>query len=142
DTSVGSPDGDATRVLSTPAGLPRAAAPGSAGGAPDPGNPIGPMAATLPGGEGPSAPGSPVTYHQVGRYLIGERLGRGGMATVYKAHDPGIGRDVAIKFLHAQLCEDAEYRGRFLREARAAGGLAHPNIVTVFDVGEIDGRPY
>ena len=64
------------------------------------------------------------------------------MATVFKAHDPGIGRDVAIKFLHASLCEEPEYRARFLSEARAAGGLSHPNIVTVHDVGEIDGRPY
>ena len=79
---------------------------------------------------------------QVGRYRIHERLGRGGMATVFKAHDPGIGRDVAIKFLHASLCEEPEYRARFLSEARAAGGLSHPNIVTVHDVGEIDGRPY
>ena len=79
---------------------------------------------------------------QVGRYLIGERLGRGGMATVFRAHDPDIGRDVALKFLHATLCEDAEYHTRFLREARAAGGLSHPNIVTVHDVGEIEGRPY
>ena len=80
--------------------------------------------------------------HEVGRYRILERLGRGGMATVFKAHDPGIGRDVALKFLHASLCEDPECRVRFLREARAAGGLSHPNIVTVHDVGEIDGRPY
>ena len=79
---------------------------------------------------------------QVGRYLVLERLGRGGMATVFRARDPGIGRDVALKFLHASLCEDDEYRGRFLREARAAGGLSHPNIVTVHDVGEIEGRPY
>ena len=86
-------------------------------------------------------PGNPV-MRQVGRYLIGERLGRGGMATVFRAHDPDIGRDVAIKFLHATLCEDAEYHARFLREARAAGGLSHPNIVTVHDVGEIEGRPY
>ncbi|WP_280152278.1 protein kinase [Piscinibacter sp. XHJ-5] len=93
---------------------------------------------TLPGSPTATAP----AVRQVGRYLIQERLGRGGMATVFKAHDPGIGRDVAIKFLHATLCEDAEYRGRFLREARAAGGLSHPNIVTVHDVGEIEGRPY
>ena len=78
----------------------------------------------------------------VGRYRVGERLGRGGMASVFKAHDPSIARDVALKFLHASLCEDAECRGRFLREARAAGGLSHPNIVVVHDVGEIDGRPY
>ncbi len=71
-----------------------------------------------------------------------ERLGRGGMATVFRARDPDIGRDVAIKFLHASLCEDDEYRARFLQEARSAGGLSHPNIVVVHDVGEIDGRPY
>ena len=93
---------------------------------------------TLPGIARPGAP----EVRQVGRYLIGERIGRGGMATVFKAHDPDIGRDVAIKFLHATLCEDGEYHARFLREARAAGGLSHPNIVTVHDVGEIEGRPY
>jgi eukaryotic-like serine/threonine-protein kinase len=79
---------------------------------------------------------------QVGRYMIQSRLGRGGMATVYKAHDPSIGRDVAVKFLHASLAEDEDCRARFLREARAAGGLSHPNIVVVHDVGEIEGRPY
>jgi serine/threonine protein kinase/HAMP domain-containing protein len=96
---------------------------------------------TLPGGTQPTM-AMPAMVRQVGRYLIGERLGRGGMATVFKAHDPDIGRDVAIKFLHAALCEDPEYHSRFLREARAAGGLSHPNIVTVHDVGEIEGRPY
>ena len=95
-------------------------------------------AATLPGRTAADSE----TLQQVGRYRIHERLGRGGMATVFKAHDPGIGRDVAIKFLHASLCEEPEYRARFLSEARAAGGLSHPNIVTVHDVGEIDGRPY
>ena len=93
---------------------------------------------TLPGA---SQPGG-LAMRQVGRYLIGERLGRGGMATVFKAHDPNIDRDVAIKFLHATLCQDEEYHARFLREARAAGGLSDPNIVTVHDVGEIEGRPY
>ena len=93
---------------------------------------------TLPGTTQAGAP----AVRQVGRYVIQERIGRGGMATVFRAHDPQIDRDVAIKFLHASLCEDAEYRSRFLREARAAGGLSHPNIVTVHDVGEIEGRPY
>ena len=93
---------------------------------------------TLPGG---AAAGSSAVQ-QVGRYQIMEKLGRGGMATVFRARDPDIGRDVAIKFLHASLCEDAEYRARFLQEARSAGGLSHPNIVVVHDVGEIDGRPY
>ncbi len=91
---------------------------------------------TLPGG-------SPTEkMQQAGRYQILERIGRGGMATVFKAHDPTIGRDVAIKFLHASLCEGEDYRARFLQEARAAGGLSHPNIVIVHDVGEIEGRPY
>ena len=79
---------------------------------------------------------------QVGRYQVTDRLGRGGMASVYRATDPDIEREIAIKFLHASLCEDEEYRGRFVREARAAGMLSHPNIVTVHQVGEIDGRPY
>jgi eukaryotic-like serine/threonine-protein kinase len=79
---------------------------------------------------------------QVGRYRVQSRLGRGGMATVYRAHDPSIGRDVAIKFLHPSMSEDTECRVRFLRESRAAGGLSHPNIVVVHDVGEIEGRPY
>jgi eukaryotic-like serine/threonine-protein kinase len=91
---------------------------------------------TLPGG----TPAEKM--QQAGRYQILERLGRGGMATVFKAHDPTIGRDVAIKFLHASLCEGEDYRARFLQEARAAGGLSHPNIVIVHDVGEIEGRPY
>ena len=93
---------------------------------------------TLPSGTQTSE----VTVRQVGRYLIEGPIGRGGMASVFKAHDPGIGRDVAIKFLHASFCADEEYRARFLQEARAAGGLSHPNIVTVHDVGEIEGRPY
>lgn len=79
---------------------------------------------------------------QVGRYQILEKLGEGAMATVYKAYDPGIDRPLVIKFLHAELCRDGEYRMRFLHEGKAAGILSHPNIVTVFDVGEIENRPY
>ena len=93
---------------------------------------------TLPGGD----QSSDQLVQQVGRYQILERLGRGGMATVFRANDPTIGRDVALKFLHASLCEGEDYRARFLQEARAAGGLSHPNIVVVHDVGEIEGRPY
>ena len=108
-----------------------------------------PNAGTLPGRAGREAgtlptgqSASDAPMRQVGRYQIQGRLGRGGMATVYRAHDPSINRDVAIKFLHASLAEDDECRDRFLREARAAGGLSHPNIVVVYDVGEIEGRPY
>jgi serine/threonine-protein kinase len=128
--------------LSPPAAPTRAAAPAqppAVGASSAPATP--PRAAqklsTLPG-----AKPDDKQFTQVGRYRILEHLGRGGMATVYKAHDPSIGRDVAIKFLHASLSEDAECRTRFLREARAAGGLSHPNIVVVHDVGEIEGRPY
>ncbi len=83
--------------------------------------------------------GQPV---QVGRYEVLEPLGRGGMASVVRARDPALHREVAIKFLHADLCVEGECRTRFLREAKAAGRLSHPNIVVVHDVGEIDGRPY
>ena len=79
---------------------------------------------------------------EVGRYQVLEKLGEGAMATVYKAFDPSINRELVIKFLHANLCTTEEYRSRFLREAKAAGMLSHPNIVTIFDVGEIESRPY
>ncbi len=93
---------------------------------------------TLPIG----AKASAAEPQQVGRYQVSERIGRGGMASVFRAYDPGIDRVLAIKFLHSNYCEDEGYRARFLREARAAGMLSHPNIVTVYDVGEIHGRPY
>ena len=86
--------------------------------------------------------GAQPAFQQVGRYQILERIGRGAMATVYKAYDPEINRTLALKFLQPDLCVEEEHRSRFLREAKAAGGLSHPNIVTVFDVGEIQGRPY
>src|SRR4051812_40266698 len=70
------------------------------------------------------------SVQQVGRYRILELLGQGGMATVYNAFDPAIDRAIAIKFLHPSLCLDENYRGRFVREAKAAGVLAHPSIVT------------
>lgn len=79
---------------------------------------------------------------EVGRYQILEQIGQGGMATVYKAYDPKIDRTLAIKALREERCADAEYRQRFLREATAAGILSHPNIVTVYDVGEVENTPY
>ncbi|WP_431286621.1 protein kinase domain-containing protein [Roseateles chitinivorans] len=102
-----------------------------------------PSTGTLPGGAlAAKVASNEAPVRQVGRFQVLDRIGRGGMASVFKAHDPSIGRDVAIKFLHASLCEDEEYHARFLREARASGSLSHPNIVTVHDVGEVDGRPY
>jgi serine/threonine-protein kinase len=80
---------------------------------------------------------------QVGRYRVEGILGEGAMAVVYAGFDPGIERKVAIKCLHREVAADPAYRRRFLVEARAAGHLTHPHIVTVFDVGETDdGRSY
>jgi serine/threonine protein kinase len=77
-----------------------------------------------------------------GRYRIERSLGHGGMATVHLARDEELGREVAIKRLSEALSGDEIFRERFMREARTAAGLSHPNIVGVFDVGEEDGVPY
>jgi serine/threonine-protein kinase len=79
---------------------------------------------------------------KIGRYeLIGE-LGRGGMATVYRAHDPRFKRDVAVKLMPAALLSDATFRARFEREAQTIAALEHPAIVPVYDFGEEDDQPY
>jgi serine/threonine protein kinase len=81
----------------------------------------------------------------IGRYEIVAELGRGAMGSVFKALDPAVGRTVALKTIHSAALsgeQAGEYRARFYREARASGGLAHPGIVPVFDVGEHDGAPY
>jgi eukaryotic-like serine/threonine-protein kinase len=70
-----------------------------------------------------------------GRYEIREMLGRGGMATVYRAHDRRLGRDVAVKMMHAELADDGAARHRFECEARNAAALNHPSIVAVHDAG-------
>ncbi|MDP5278855.1 protein kinase [Sphingomonas sp. DG1-23] len=79
---------------------------------------------------------------KLGRYRIEARIGEGAMADVFRAHDPDIGRIVAIKALKPDYRRDPELGARFLREARAAGALNHPNIATIYDVGEADGVPY
>ena len=80
----------------------------------------------------------------MGRYRILGELGRGAMGVVYHALDPVIDREVAVKTLLYNMPADVmgEVRERFLREARSAGRLSHPNIVTIFDYGEHDGSPY
>ena len=78
----------------------------------------------------------------VGRYELHECIGEGAMAEVWRAHDPSIDRVLAIKLLKPEYRRNPEYVTRFLREAKAAGALAHPNIVTIYDVGEADGYPY
>ena len=79
---------------------------------------------------------------EVGRYQVDQMVGEGAMARVYKAYDPKIDRTLAIKLLKTHLLTDEEYRVRFFREAKGAGILSHPNIVTVFDVGEEDNHPF
>jgi serine/threonine-protein kinase len=78
----------------------------------------------------------------LGRYRVDDRLGEGAMADVYRAHDPDIGRTVAIKVLKPELAREPEIVARFLREARAAGALSHANIATIYDVGETQGTAY
>jgi eukaryotic-like serine/threonine-protein kinase len=77
-----------------------------------------------------------------GRYELLELIGRGGMSSVWKAHDRLLDRIVAIKVLHEQFTQDEEYVERFRREARSVAQLSHPNIVTVIDRGEEGGRQY
>ncbi len=78
----------------------------------------------------------------IGKYQVEKVLGRGGMGTVYQALDPIIHRRVAVKTMIPDLAEAPDLRARFLREAQAAGGLRHRNIVTVYDLGEDNGQPY
>ena len=77
-----------------------------------------------------------------GRYELLTLVGRGGMSTVWNAHDRLLDRVVAIKVLHQQFASDEEYVERFRREARSVAQLSHPNIVTVIDRGEDESRQY
>ena len=77
---------------------------------------------------------------RLGKYEITEKLGRGAMGEVFRAHDPVLDRDVAIKVLSGTA--DEQSTQRFLREAKAAAELNHPNIITVHDFGEQDGLAY
>ena len=81
-------------------------------------------------------------FRQVGRFEIVEKLGAGAMGEVFRAHDPVLGRDLAIKVVTGGLSEDESARERFHREARAAAQLNHPNIITVHDFGEEQGMAY
>ncbi len=79
---------------------------------------------------------------RLGPYEILGQLGAGGMGEVYRARDPRLARDVAIKVLPAELVQNPDRRRRFEREAKAAGALNHPNVLVIFDVGNDDGVPY
>src|SRR5918998_850808 len=77
-----------------------------------------------------------------GRFRLEEKVGSGGMSSVYRAFDPTLERHVAIKLMHRDISDDADQLERFRREARAVAQLNHPHVVTVIDAGEDDGTPF
>src|SRR5512136_1444454 len=84
-------------------------------------------------------PATDLVGHTLSHYRIEQKIGEGGMGVVYRARDPRLGRDVAIKVLPAEVASDPDRLRRFEQEARAAGQLNHPNIVALYDVGSHEG---
>ncbi len=96
------------------------------------------VAAPLPWRQISRVPDTPPTT--IGKYQLTDLLGQGAMGVVYRALDPLLNRYVAVKLMGQSLASDTNLRDRFMREAQAAGSLQHPNIITIFDFGEVDGH--
>lgn len=144
----------ANRVAGAPAGAASAAAPAAPAGAPaqapKPPAPAGP-AATAPQAHTTAKPAAPAQPSKVlppdelvgktiGGYRVIKKIGQGGMGSVYIAEQVSLKREVALKVLSERFVADAAFVDQFVNEARAAGQLNHPNVVQVYDVGQVDGR--